>query len=100
MRFANVSRHPPRKRGIQYAAALRFRHGRTGILGRPVKPGGDKCIGLCRAGNAAQRGPCDDRPLGIEAHDAKGFPDITYRFQGTPPAAILQKRRAAGEDFE
>ena len=31
-----LRRHPPRKRGIQYAAAFRFDHGRHGILGRPL----------------------------------------------------------------
>jgi hypothetical protein len=35
------SRHPPRKRGIQYAAAYQFIISVSGILGRPVKPGDD-----------------------------------------------------------
>jgi len=41
MHFVILNRHPPRKRRIQYAAALRLNHWRPGILGRPVKPGGD-----------------------------------------------------------
>jgi acyl dehydratase len=37
----NTSRHTPRMRGIQYAAASRLYHHFTGILDRPVKPGDD-----------------------------------------------------------
>jgi hypothetical protein len=33
--------HPPRKRGIQYAAAFRFHRFCSGILGYQVKPGDD-----------------------------------------------------------
>ena len=33
---ATTGRHTPRKRGIQYAAASRFDHGRLGILDRPL----------------------------------------------------------------
>ena len=39
--------HPPRMRGIQYAAASRFNNSRLGVLDRPVKPGDDSC--LCRS---------------------------------------------------
>src|SRR6267143_580887 len=38
----------PAKAGIKYAAASRFYHWRSGILGRPVKPGDD---GLCTCGD-------------------------------------------------
>src|SRR5712664_2605415 len=38
----------PAKAGIQYAAASRFYRWRSGILGRPVKPGDD---GLCTCGD-------------------------------------------------
>ena len=40
--------HPPRKRGIQYAAALRLIPDVSGILGRPVKPGDDSCVAAPR----------------------------------------------------
>src|SRR5882724_1771205 len=43
----------PAKAGIQYAAASRFYHWRSGILGRPVKPGDDT---LCT---------CGDLPVGL-----------------------------------
>ena len=35
-RCSLTSRHTPRKRGIQYAAASRFHHNRPGILGHPL----------------------------------------------------------------
>jgi hypothetical protein len=35
------TRHTPRKRSIQYAAAFRFIFSVSGILDRPVKPGDD-----------------------------------------------------------
>src|SRR6266849_2501784 len=31
------------QRGIQHAAAVRFHHKHSGILGRPVNPGDDDC---------------------------------------------------------
>src|SRR6266496_3784158 len=43
----------PAKAGIQYAAASRFYNWRSGILGRPVKPGDDT---LCT---------CGDLPVGL-----------------------------------
>src|SRR5713226_2988625 len=39
----NIDRHPPRKRGSQYAAASRFYLDCSGILDRPVKPGDVVC---------------------------------------------------------
>jgi hypothetical protein len=35
----------PAHAGIQYAAAYRFKHCVSGILGRPVKPGDDRDLG-------------------------------------------------------
>jgi hypothetical protein len=40
------SGHPPRKRGIQYAAASRRISGISGILDRPVKPGDDSGVAM------------------------------------------------------
>ncbi|TMJ50090.1 MAG: hypothetical protein E6G85_19310 [Alphaproteobacteria bacterium] len=39
---ANNTRHHPRRRVIQYAAAFPLNHYRRGVLGRPVKPGDDE----------------------------------------------------------
>jgi len=35
--------HHPRKRMIQYAAALMLNHRLSGILDRPFEPGDDRC---------------------------------------------------------
>ncbi|GLR98945.1 hypothetical protein GCM10007858_65880 [Bradyrhizobium liaoningense] len=35
---------PRLDRGIQYAANYRLTHARLGVLGRPVKPGGDSDV--------------------------------------------------------
>jgi len=40
-RSTKKTRHPPRTRGIQYAAASRLYHQRLGLLDRPVKPDDD-----------------------------------------------------------
>jgi hypothetical protein len=44
IRAFSPARHPPRKRGIQYAAAYRSIISVSGILGRPVKPADDTGI--------------------------------------------------------
>jgi len=41
LRCSITSRHAPRKRDIQYAAASRFHRWRLGLLGRPIKSGDD-----------------------------------------------------------
>src|SRR6266849_2915921 len=50
----------PAKAGIQYAAASRFYRWRSGILGRPVKPGDD---GLCTCGDLPVGQFCVESPL-------------------------------------
>jgi hypothetical protein len=45
----------PAKAGIQYAVALRFYHWRSGILGRPVKPGDDGVRRFARRVESAHR---------------------------------------------
>jgi hypothetical protein len=41
VRCSIVGRHTPRKRSTQYSRAFAIHHERSGILGRPVKPGDD-----------------------------------------------------------
>src|SRR5258708_34323876 len=45
MECSSLSRHAPRKRGIQYAGKSAIEPKGRGILGRPVKPGDDtECV--------------------------------------------------------
>src|SRR6266481_1595875 len=50
----------PANAGIQYAAASRFYRWRSGILGRPVKPGDDR---LCTCGDLPVGQFCVESPL-------------------------------------
>ena len=66
--------HPPRKRGIQYAAAPRFMTGASGILDRPVKPGDDSGVG-------------GDDSCGLERHPSHTFGCHPPRKRGIQYAA-------------
>src|SRR5712664_1634458 len=85
----------PAKAGIQYAAASRFYHWRSGILGRPVKPGDD---GLRT---------CGDLPVGqfcVESRLQKYFASpvgqiiSTNSRHPTPPEGRIAIVTGAGRD--
>ncbi|MHC2624097.1 hypothetical protein ACVIW2_006129 [Bradyrhizobium huanghuaihaiense] len=63
---------PRLDRGIQYAAASRFRHDRLGVLDRPVKPGDDSSGG----GRRSAFGDMVGTPVASPPHLALTFAQI------------------------
>src|SRR5665213_2316869 len=107
------ARHHPRKRVIQYSRVFPFIHQRSGILGRPVKPGDDDRIWVrvlaarFRPSIASTFAPSKTKGAGDPQERAQGRPGArctrglvcidaqemrtrAYRFSGGSPAFPAQ----------
>src|SRR6266849_11128930 len=71
--LAHATFHTAWKAGIQYAAAIRLKHWRSGILGRPVKPSDDSC----GCGNTMPPLSRRERARALECRPRRAAIDVT-----------------------